>query len=145
MDLVTIDPGKRTVGYSVFQNNVLVHAGLIQYNIIEGFELIAQSYKPRLTVIEKPKVYPFRHWKGDPNDLIDVAVTVGMAAAIFKKFELVLPQDWKGQRPKDVDNQYTMSLLSKIEAQRIHHYPKSKLHNVIDAIGIGLWKVGRRK
>lgn len=135
------------MGWAVFDQKVLIRAGLIvNKDIIESAVLLYQSYKPKLLVVEKPKIYPIEKWKGDPNDLIDVAITAGVVIGVFKdsKIDLVLPHTWKGQRPKDVDNQYTLSLLTKIEQGKIGHYPKTKMHNVIDAIGLGLWKIGRR-
>jgi hypothetical protein len=105
---------------------------------------------PSAVVIEVPQVYQQRLQKGDPNDLIDVAVIAGIAAgaaAPFAEPQLVRPHKWKHNRPKAFDNAYTLSLLSAEEKLVVDSCgaPKSKLHNVIDAVGIGLWRLGRRK
>lgn len=140
--MVSIDPGKTTAGWASFTDGVLVNCGLIeafdQRNMIDQLDWKFRGIKADLGVIECPS----RHWRGRFKDMISVAVTVGMAASsmsMFKEIEIVSPSDWKGSRRKDVDNRYTLSLLSEDEAKMV---PKN--HNVIDAVGIGLWKAGRR-
>ena len=82
------------------------------------------------------------------NDIGMLAFHAGMLAARVKakSVRLVKPQQWKGSRPKEVDNRLTMGLLSDQERRIVAavNAPPSLLHNVIDAIGIGLWAIGRR-
>ena len=59
-----------------------------------------------LVVIEKPQVYPSRFSKGNPNDLITLAIQVGRYVERFEaqgaKVSLTLPHEWKGTIPKDI-------------------------------------------
>jgi hypothetical protein len=143
--LLSIDPGKNEFGWARFHAAQLMQCGFEQVKY-------AQSLFYRMTVdcavIEVPQIYPMRSWKGDPNDLIDVALTSGQIAGILSlnKKEFVRPHAWKGNRPKDIDNNYTLSKLDERELVILNQCEviKSKRHNVIDAIGIGLWKLNRR-
>jgi hypothetical protein len=154
--LVAIDPGKAGLGWASFTNEKLCSAGLIVCdNLVKTtealVEMMGRTYPhPSTVVIEVPQVYQQRLQKGDPNDLIDVAVIAGIAAGVAAQFvepQPVRPHKWKGNRPKALDNAYTLSLLSAEEKLVVDSCGalKSKLHNVIDAVGIGLWKLGRRK
>lgn len=62
--------------------------------------------------------------------------------------EHVQPVVWKGGAiPKWVQNPKDLARLSKVERlrfdMRVAGLAPSKHHNVLDAIGIGLWAVGR--
>lgn len=95
-------------------------------------------------VVEVPKVRQRGSGKGDPNDLIDVA---GVAAACVTKIKSTfgaytawapLPEEWKGQLPKEVSEQRVGEKLSTAELQTIETPPPGLMHNVIDAIHLGL-------
>ena len=154
MKLIAIDPGKVCLGWASFKDARLVAAGIIENNTrlvatYEPLEDVMHGEDPSCVIIEVPQVYPQRAQKGDPNDLIDVAVIAGVVAGLALSFvepQLVKPHAWKGNRPKTVDNEYTLSLLKPDELKIVNGCgaSKSKLHNVIDAVGIGLWKLGRR-
>lgn len=156
---LTLDPGVST-GWAVFSpQGDLEAAGLIKF---EGSFPKSTNAFPSLKdvkkiVIEKPRIYDRKQWKGDPNDLISVALIGGFCAGVGfrdmcintrgeREIKYVYPQTWKGGRPKNVDNKYTLSLLGKDEQLILNRLglAKDKLHNVIDAVGIGLWAVGRR-
>lgn len=154
MKLISVDPGKVGLGWAYFENSYLLKAGIIE-NVLElqklnyTFVELLSCCRPTVCVIEVPQVYQQRSWKGDPNDLIDVAVIAGVVAAAASAFgepQLIRPHAWKGNRPKAVDIEYTLSLLSDDERVIVEGCGalKSKLHNVIDAVGIGLWKLERR-
>jgi hypothetical protein len=144
---MSVDPGK-SMGVAVFLNGNLTGVNLIKSNYANELQNFVNRIQPKIGIVEAPRIYGRRQWKGDPNDLIKVALLAGMALAALSQHcipEIVYPSVWKGQRPKDVDNKYTLELLSETERVYIENsFPKSKLHNVIDAIGIGLWKLGRR-
>jgi hypothetical protein len=153
MTLMTIDPGNNT-GVAEFRNGILLNCGLFkcidtrQYTK-DLFRLMDLA-KPDQVVIEIPRIYSMANQKGDPNDLIGLAKQVGIciaAASPFCLVEEIYPQQWKGQRPKKVDNKYVESLLHKpIETDILGclKVTKDERHNILDAIGIGLWKLGRR-
>lgn len=156
--LLAIDPGEWT-GYAVYQMQKLVEAGVLgkgraeiqgQLRATLGC-LVAAGRRPDEAVIEIPQVYRQRQQKGDPNDLISVAIIAGICNSLIYSYtycdvDLIHPREWKGQRPKDVDNRGILETLSQEELRIFEalKLPKSKAHNVVDAIGIGLWELGRR-
>lgn len=149
MKLMTIDPGKN-LGWAVFEDGRLIETGLLEdctlMGVVRTLSAVCAGHRPSLAVIEIPQVYQQRLLKGDPNDLVDVAVIAGAAAAVITPFaepQLVRPHVWKGNRPKAIDNRHTLSVLSADEKSKIPL--GAKRHNVLDAVGMGLWKLGRRK
>lgn len=147
VNLIAIDPGN-VQGIAVFENNRL-RAAFERTFIdlrVEAIMLrsIAVAYTPKRVVVELPQVYPVRKWKGDPNDLISVAVHVGIVVSSFSQscehVDLVKPRQWKGQTPKDVSSQRTLNKLTEDEKKNIE---KVKSSHVLDAIGLGLWALGR--
>ena len=138
-DLVAIDPGN-DAGVAYFENKRLVRA-----------ELITDVRAPRerelahTVIIEVPQVYP--HSPVNPNNLLTLSFTAGLLAGHFESSNLAKasPRQWKGQRPKDVDNRYTLDLLDAKERSIVNtSTSRGQLHNVIDAVGIGLWFLKRR-
>lgn len=167
--ILSIDPGTRILSYALWDNMQLVHATAVRstcQSLDERIRNMTRSMKDDLylgghifdgniehVVVEKPVVYPFKNRIGDANDLIDVAMVGGYAAGAFRNTHVrfVKPDQWKGQKSKKVtknlitrelDLQETENLLRGIEAQ---HVPAKLQHNVMDAVGIGLWYTGRVK
>ncbi len=158
MKLLSIDPGKLLVGWALFDNNdSLVRCGLVRSDCIEDMAWELEVFNSSLRhadqvadelIIEVPQIYPQRAQKGDPNDCIDVALVAGMSAMLYYNDETVFvrPKEWKGQRPKDIDNAYTLKCLEPAELKVYEEVAciASLRHNILDAIGIGLWKLNRR-
>ncbi len=155
-----VDPGKDT-GWAVFVDGILYAAGLSFGPFDEIAEDVALEMRrvlrlratrgigPIESVIEVPQVYPQRRWKGDPNDLIGVALiagAVGHALADSGNVEFVKPHEWKGNAPKKVGVGQTLGCLTDDERRILDDSGviNSKKHNMIDAVGLGLWKLGRR-
>ena len=140
-DLVAIDPGERA-GIAYFHGGELLLAEAPQASrpMQEPREKVKQA------VLEVPFKYPRDNI--DPNRLITLAVTAGRLLGRFeaKGVLFVHPRQWKGQRPKNVDIRYTYKLLSPNEQKVVDKATtlKTERHNVLDAVGIGLWKLGRR-
>lgn len=156
--LIAIDPGKRSLGWARFDYDLhdqrLAACGLLRWKdwaamcggMLWLYERLGGEQSGEI-VIEVPQVYQQRHWKGDPNDLVDVALVAGAAGVKFGPTVLfVRPREWKGSRPKKADHALTLSRLSPDELAELDQVdaPKSLRHNVLDAIGMGLWKLGRR-
>lgn len=99
-------------------------------------------------VIELPQVYPGARDE-DPNDLIQVARSVGMweQAVQCEECHLVHPRKWKGTVAKEIHNRRTLAKLEPSELALLDalKLPASKKHNVIDAIALGLWALGRMR
>jgi hypothetical protein len=141
--LLSIDPGK-TAGYALFHDNTLVACGLDRDTALN----IASAY-PNLVLIEKPQVYRTRLQKGDPNDLITLALQAGRyqerAIVAGATVETPTPADWKKQLPKEICNARTLAALS-VSERKIADAVKCAAgarHNLLDACGIGLWRLGR--
>lgn len=151
MRILTADPGKAHVGWALFYNGGLSLCGLLRFDGFEYADLQKESGCPDAVIIERPKVYPQRRQKGDPNDLIDIAFTGGSIAAHvkhacgFANIHTVTPRDWKGTVPKEISHsRITKSLLASEQDYEIYSkyttgIPKSLQHNVMDAIGMGYW------
>lgn len=150
--LLSIDPGVHDVGMAVWSDDGLHWAGFVQQpsgvnkdprNIVSAVEHKLSALRLDWVlfdlVIEKPQVYVRTRSKGDPNDLIDLALVVG---AFFQrasgKVTTVLPAAWKGQVPKPIMGARILAKLNDEERARIEAGPLKKMHNAIDAIGIGL-------
>jgi hypothetical protein len=97
----------------------------------------------RRVVIELPQVYP--NHPVPPNDLITLAFLagryVGTSASAGADAATVFPHEWKGNLPKDVCAARVLARLTPDECAIVDRLkvPKGKLHNVMDAIGIGLF------
>lgn len=137
------DPGN-ICGWAGFMNGALLECRSIKWGRFAPIETPWHGYSNDCdiaTVIEKPQVYNVARSKGDPNDLIDLAIKVGMLCAWYPNHELVLPREWKGQLPKDVCWNRALEVLTPSELSVI----KGSDHNMRDAIALGLWKLGRLK
>ena len=145
MVLIAIDPGKVT-GVAVFLD-VLRSATVCTEEqclmAIENAAPLRQGKPAGDCIIEIPQVYPGQQQKGDQNDLINLAVMVGRyvdrATACGFRVRLVKPREWKGQLPKDVCWQRVRETLTPLELSNVEKVPKSRAHNMHDAIGLGTW------
>lgn len=140
--LMAIDPGVKKSGWALFdEEGYLVQC---EHQDNESFEewLERTAYE---TVIEMPRVYGGRSTRGDTQDLLNLSYQVGRFSMLAGYTTLVHPQTWKGQLPKDVCARRVLSRLAEEERARIPKLAKSRLHNVLDAIGIGMWRLGRMK
>lgn len=146
MALVAIDPGKAT-GFAVFSAPVLERATVCTEEqcllLIENAAPVRQGKPAGDCLIEVPQVYPGQQQKGDQNDLIRLAVMVGRyadrATACGFRVTLYKPREWKGQLPKDVCWRRVRETLSPFELGNMDKLPKSRAHNMHDAIGLGTW------
>lgn len=104
--------------------------------------------KPRdySVVSEYPQSYIASQQKGDQNDLVELAGVVGATCAeLGGTVTGVLPREWKGQTPKDIHNARVLKRLTPEELKIVQtcSVSESLLHNTIDAVGIGLFHLGR--
>ena len=96
-----------------------------------------------LVIAEWPQVYSGS--AADPNALLALAA---VSAAIANQFPFaehrsVLPHEWKGSLDGEVMAKRIEGRLSPEELAAIEPCPASIRHNVLDAVGIGLWHFGR--
>ncbi len=152
--LVAIDPGKRASGYAIFLDRELKACGLAK----DASDILRHWYSPpdrvcwcrgwpELVVMEYPKIYDRRRWKGDPNDLLPITAAGAFLAGVLQpvRLKIVHPEEWKGQTPKEIQNARDQGVLSPAELAVLESVPVAagKMHNVIDAVGIGLWELKR--
>lgn len=152
--LLAIDPGNNAGG-AVFIGYQLLAAGLLSRGLDPFFELKnwfgpGDDYACILDeiVIELPRIIrgPGGQTEGkDPNDLIKLAFGAGRLVERFPHIQLrtVSPSDWKGGVPKRVHNLRVAACLTEDELALIPKLSPTLVHNVIDAIGIGLEHLGR--
>jgi len=141
-----IDPGE-TTGGGFFVQGRLVHAFYAAF----GDFIASPPFNPDEVVIEFPKWRP--HSREEVDDLLGLAEKVGRIEQFYvmkgKRVQLVWPHVWKGSVPKDVHNQRVLHTLSAEEVAVLPKRPRSKKnpydHNMLDGVGIGLWKLGRMR
>lgn len=148
--LLAIDPGVDT-GWAEFAlTGELRKCGLGHPRSGEWLERI---------VVESPKLRPYG--EKNPNAILTLARTAGYlagraveAACASVQVEYLTPNDWKGSTPKDISHARIWARLTDAEKEIADSYFRSapgrnglapsKRHNVLDAIGIGLFAVGRK-
>lgn len=144
--VVAIDPG-RVSGWAQFSHGRLTAAGTLAFaKLIEH-----PPGHPIAVVIELPQVY-HRAGKGDPNGLIKLAVQVGRLQEYYERsfgsaVTLVIPRRWKGTVKKEVHGRRIARALDDSERALLPKRPRAKDfdHNMLDAVGLGLWLLGRMK
>lgn len=143
MNVLTIDPGNVT-GWARFTDKKLVAAGTVK----KADAFVADPHwRPDLVLIEMPRWYPHDH--SDVNDLLDLSVFVGELKQHYESLghlvELVWPRTWKGNVPKGITNRRVLAALTPEEVALLPKRPRAKDfdHNMLDAIGLGLWKLWR--
>ena len=161
MSLVSIDPGVHDAGVALWDDDhELIDATLVRsksggWGLLAGLVVHwveSHFLDIRDIVVEQPQVYPQNRQKGDPNDLIAIALSAGATAMAISiqypeaKIVMLLPATWKGQTPKEISNKRTKNQLGVVERSRID-LPRAKTlqHNVFDAIGIGLYWLRRKR
>lgn len=145
--LLAVDPGTEQAGFARFEGSRLVQAELIkekgslkEYRAWRVAVRIGDLLVPGASlVVEHPQVYA--RSPGDPDDLLALSLVVGGVLALHKGGEIVRPREWKGQVPK---NLMTARILRQLEPDERELCKKiNDNHNVLDAVGIGLWKLKR--
>lgn len=142
--LIAIDPGDNA-GIAVFEDAQLVQVHLV----IAASERCFKWDGPYNAdvVCEMPEKYV--RSRVSPNNLITLAYRAGYMVGCVspKTIKLVYPKQWKGQRSKTIDNAQTLKLLNNAEMDILNKTAttKSKLHNVLDAVGVGLWALKRKE
>lgn len=168
--LLAVDPGIRGCGCAVFRDGHLVDARYVVNPVRRGNDAAAAAsmaswvfgelrrYKPDKLALEWPVVYYERIKRGeekrDPNDLlaltgVDTGIAVLFSPATAYTYR---PAEWKGQLKKD-------AMLFRIQgrlgdgtlerniaedgASNAEGGEKTRGHNVWDAVGIGLYHLGR--
>lgn len=164
--LIAIDPGKHGLGVALFGDGSLIAAKYsgalggqphVLLEPLEPFEQTFAEWRQGLSgsidsiVIERPQQYTGAQ-AGNAEDISDLTIVVGALVRAVAPFArgilLVLPAQWKGQTPKDITRKRAESALSAdekagIEVMTWRGEEQNAMHNVWDAIALGLWHEGR--
>lgn len=153
--VLAIDPGTKGIGWARFTPaGTLTEAGLAR-TTARGLHLAAISLSYQIP--KDPEVYveEMTYRPGDrrsvPRDLLRVQWIGAAVASAVSSAGIpipVTPAKWKGQVPKVIHHPRIVKALTAGEVECMDRgladVPEGLRHNVLDAIGIGLWAVGRR-
>ena len=147
-----IDPGKTYAGAALFLDRKLEDVCLLKGNVEDG-DIACRAVSVSATrwlagrevdrlICEKPSFWRQGGVRGNPNDILDLMATNGsLFAQIPAKMRLYATvTQWKKQVPKKVMGERILAKLSEEEAALLGPKPD---HNVLDAVGIGLWDLKR--
>lgn len=146
--LLAIDPGA-DAGWSLFAGGKLAACGLHP-------KQPAPASRATSALIERPKIYPPPRQKARPRDVITLALRAGdWAGRIFEVSggrvvaQYVEPDEWKGGPVKKENHHPRIwARLDPAEQAIVSDAARgiapSKRHNIMDAVGLGLYAVGRK-
>lgn len=159
MRTLALDPGIRGCGVALFVDDQLERAEYIRNPVAKGADLDAvKAMVIEVTACagavdkfaaERMQVYRQGKQKGrDPNDLIPLAAIVGGVSLCAREPTWFVPRDWKYTMPKaKTGEEYIIERRVNerlSESERLNIRDAGALsHNVYDAIGIGLFHLGR--
>jgi hypothetical protein len=166
----TVDPGTEYPAAAAFYNGRLIAASRIKVpktvrdihndNQLEGerarqiSKLIAawileqtRGVPPNAVVFENPQIYTRERSKGNPNKLIPLAmIGAGVASRLDVQTYSPWPHDWIGGIPKSETGDAWESPRGQLIHGRLSVLERSVIvvsHDALDAVGIGLWILGR--
>lgn len=165
--LVALDPGANHPAVAIYDCNTLVIASRVPVpgrlskletgercrqvaSLISGWvlrETLKLGRPPQALVYEKPKVYQRGKSKGDPADIIMLALIAGGAASALCLPTLSPePREWIGNIPKADAGDPWASPRGKIIWARLRAEERGRVvatHDAVDAAGIGLHALRR--
>lgn len=138
--LLAIDPGEHG-GWSLFNAfERLMGAGKFDGDRITTLNAPWRWASIDSLIIERPIYRPLDR-KSKPNDLITLAIRAGRVAGVCSVVpaRYVTPDEWKASVPKPQHQQRILAALTDAERMLI----AGASHDTIDAVGLGLWALGR--
>lgn len=158
LKMLAIDPGLRGCGCAVFEGPVLRRAWFSKNTEMlergpKAWRAMAEAVALGLNgedfgpvelhtlAIEYPQVYKTAYQKGDQDDIVQLQGCAGAVVGLItaKHYLGFTPRYWKGQVPKLIHNERVAKKLSPEELANIYEHRTTIRHNVIDAIGIGIF------
>jgi len=165
MKLVSIDPGYRACGVSYFDNGQLVAASLVEVisdkdtDPADQFTKMGNAVADYIDSLDIGNTFDLaieypQQYVRSPSPRESVQKLVGVIGAISSVLQnrtgglgvnitTYTPRSWKGQVPKEIMNDRVRNRLIEDELETLPEYSKTKMHNVMDAIGIGLKHLNR--
>lgn len=155
--LISVDPGLRACGVAAFADQRLLWAGYVKNpdearwrSMVHAVDRAVSERclaSPSDLAIEIPQIYVQSRWKGDQNDIVMLAGLVGAFVYFFGGrggSKIYRPAEWKGQVTKEITELRVKKRLFTEELAKVVLPPaKSLMHNVWDAIGLGLHHLDR--
>ena len=157
---MAIDPGVHHSGVAMFTDNFLrcaflcrpakqveigPHAWTAMADAVQK-SAASRWFSPGRVVIEFPRAYQGGKQQANNDDLLELAGVVGAIVdrmwALTPNIAYFRPSEWKGQLKKEQTTPRIIERLSVPEQAAIEHVG-AKDHNIYDAIGIGLYDIGR--
>jgi hypothetical protein len=139
--ILAVDPGVHLCGCALFIGDQLATAWLEEKGPRAIWSAVDPKWREHVRVIvEVPQVYGRSRSKGDPNDLINVALVAGAIVGLFPNTRIVRPREWKGDVPKEVVERAAREVIGdRIAAVQ---FPKRRAlaHNIWDAVALGLFE-----
>ena len=156
--MISVDPGTGGTGYAVWKGNQLKNYGTIHFHsncetweqkmkdIGLKFLDMLRDNKPAHTIVMESPVFmrgTGGYMVASAGDLCKLAMLTGhLAARVYDRFigtqlTLVEPSKWKGQLPKNVVARRVQNLIPSIDFKSLRIS-----NHAMDAIGIGLWRIG---
>lgn len=137
--IIAIDPGVQFCGVAFFSA-----AGKLWHCELRSSERPLEPSKEAKVFVERMVVYPGGRFSAD---LLDVSYAAGRMTANFAQSAItkVPARDWKGQLPRAVEQARTLAALTSGETRVLDsaRCQASLRHNILSAIGLGLYAVGR--
>lgn len=135
--MIAIDPGVGYYAFAIFG----VRCSLIEPGITDHTEPVPATPYLGPMVIESQ--YIARTSRVRTDDVIALAHAAGRISANYPDARWVLPATWKGSVPKREHQKRIRAALSPDEAQLLVEFNKGELKQILDAVGLGLWHLGR--
>jgi hypothetical protein len=142
--ILAVDPGKHAAGMAWFDGERLIAA---EYISTPSWSSQIKTFCLNELHLER-QYLPKKHPR--PMDIVDLAHAAGIVRGMVefnnpwvKVFEYQ-PVQWKGNVPKQIMIRRIQACLSGDELSRVLKIG-AKDHNTYDAIGIGLFALGRLK
>jgi hypothetical protein len=144
--LLAIDPGGACLGWALFEDGVLIEVGLSRTKE----QLTGARARHHALILPKARggrvVSEMMRYRGSrsgipPQDLVELNLIAGHVGS-----EWVYPDEWKGRVPKEIHQPRILKALTPEELYLVEGVrPPTLRHNAIDAVGIGLYCLGRLK
>ena len=143
--LLSIDPGLKTVGWAYWEGRELKCCGLSRTKHTDTTKQAREhwahleSWRDADRKICEMMVWRGGRAKASPADLLKLNIVAGHLGT-----EWVAPSTWKGFCPKSIHQPRILKALTDQERALVMGcMPASLRHNVVDAVGIGLYYLGR--
>jgi hypothetical protein len=135
IDFLSIDPGVHKSAVACWSGTYLVFGDDLPNPSV--FDLM-KSLPAARVLVETPVLYPTK--RKQHKDVKRLLVVVDRIKAAAPVVSGVSPSGWKGQVPKKIHGVRIIAALTKEEISNVVSIAN---HNTIDAIGLGLWALGR--